>query len=160
MVDDPLHILLLAFLFNGNLACAARIQQLALCVNAFNNRFGSETIKLNNTTVLITLQDAWLSGFTDAEGCFNVTLFKRKEMKASAGYQVKLRFMIDQKDSLDTMLFIKSQLNLILTNRKLKNEIISTMYRVESNSFIKIPLIIKYLNIFKLKSKKQNSFNK
>ena len=34
------------------------------------------------------------------------------------------------------------------------------MYRVESNSFIKIPLIIKYLNIFKLKSKKQNSFNK
>jgi hypothetical protein len=76
------------------------------------------------------------------------------------GYQVKLRFMIDQKDSLNNMLFMKDQLNLILIHRKLKNGSTGTMHRIESNSLLKIPLIIKYINRFKLKSKKQESFNK
>jgi hypothetical protein len=76
------------------------------------------------------------------------------------GYQVKLRFMIDQKDSLNSMLFIKDQLNLFLTHRKLKKEDNGSMYRIESNSFIKVPLIIEYLKRFKLKSKKKESFDK
>jgi hypothetical protein len=99
-----------------------------------------------------------LAGFIDAEGCFNVTLLKRKAM--ARGYQVKLRFMIDQKDCLNTMLFIKDLLNLFLTNRKLKEGSVGVMHRIESNSFVKVPLIIEYLNKFKLKSKKQESFNK
>jgi len=76
------------------------------------------------------------------------------------GYQVKLRFMIDQKNSLVNMLFIKDQLNLFLTHRKLKKGTIGTMHRIESNSFVKVPLIIEYINRFKLKSKKQESFDK
>jgi len=76
------------------------------------------------------------------------------------GYQVKLRFMIDQKDSLDTLLYIKSQLNLFLTHRKQKKGLSGSMYRIESNSFIKVPLIVQYLNKFRLKTKKQESFDK
>ena len=34
------------------------------------------------------------------------------------------------------------------------------MHRIESTSFIKMPLIIEYLNKFRLKSKKQESFYK
>lgn len=45
-----------------------------------------------------------------------VTLFKRNAM--TLGYKVKLRFMIDQKDSLTTMVFIKDQLNLYLSHAK------------------------------------------
>ena len=76
------------------------------------------------------------------------------------GYQVKLRFMIDQKDSLDTLLYIKSQLNLFLTHRKQKKGLSGSMYRIESNSFIKVPFIVQYLNKFRLKTKKQESFDK
>ena len=76
------------------------------------------------------------------------------------GYQVKLRFMIDQKDSLDTLLYLKSQLNLFLTHRKQKKGLSGSMYRIESNSFIKVPLIVQYLNKFRLKTKKQESFDK
>ena len=90
--------------------------------------------------------------------CFNVTLLKRKAM--ILGYQVKLRFMIDQKDSLDTLLYIKSQLNLFLTHRKQKKGLSGSMYRIESNSFIKVPFIVQYLNKFRLKTKKQESFDK
>jgi L-amino acid N-acyltransferase YncA len=44
-----------------------------LWVKILNNRFGSNTIQFNNTAVSVTLQDAWLSGFT-AEGCFSVAV--------------------------------------------------------------------------------------
>jgi hypothetical protein len=76
------------------------------------------------------------------------------------GYQVKLRFMIDQKDSLNNMNFIKDQLNLFLTHRKLKKGISGTIHRIESNSFVKVPLIIEYINRFRLKTKKKDSFHK
>jgi hypothetical protein len=36
----------------------------------------------------------WLAGFTDGEGCFNITIFKSKT--TSAGLAVKLRFVITQ----------------------------------------------------------------
>jgi len=115
-------------------------------------------IKQKDNNVLPLLNNSWLSGFIDAEGCFNVTLFKRNAITLS--YQVKLRFIIDQKDNLDNMIFIKDQLNLLLTHRKLKKEKISNMFIIESNSFVKVPLIIEYLNKFMLKTKKQESFNK
>lgn len=76
------------------------------------------------------------------------------------GYQVKLRFMIDQKDSLESMIDIKNELNLFLTHRKLKNNDTSSMHRIESNSFIKVPLIINYLDRYPLKTKKRESFTK
>jgi hypothetical protein len=100
-----------------------------------------------------SLNDAWLSGLIDAEGCFNVTLFKRKAM--TLGYQVKLRFMIDQKDSLNEMLYLSNLVNLLLTHRKLKKIEVNNMYRIESNSFVKIPLILKYLDKYNLKTKKK-----
>lgn len=92
IVDNPSHILLLAFLFNGNLAQNHRIKQLALWVNALNNRFGPETLKLNDTPVSITLQDGWLSGFTDAEGCFNVSITENS--RYTLGHVIKMRYML------------------------------------------------------------------
>ena len=149
-VDDVKGIAILISLFNGNLVLYKRKMQFKKWLDNYN------TLELSNN-VLPLLNNAWISGFIDAEGCFNVTLFKRKSMVL--GYQVKLRFMIDQKDSLNEMLIIKNQLNLFLIPRKLK-QVIGTMYRIESNSLIIVPLIIEYLNKFKLKSKKKESFDK
>jgi len=150
-VDDKKGIFILTSLFNGNLILNKRKVQVKKWLDLLD-------IKEKPNTVLPLLSNSWLSGFIDAEGCFNVILFKRKAM--ILGYQVKLRFMIDQKDSLNSMLFIKDQLNLFLTHRKLKKEDNGSMYRIESNSFIKVPLIIEYLKRFKLKSKKKESFDK
>ena len=150
-VDDKKGILILIALFNGNLVLDKRKVQVKKWLDNIN-------IEQRNNNVLPLLNNSWLSGFIDAEGCFNVTLFKRKSM--ILGYQVKLKFMIDQKDSLGNMLFIKDQLNLFLTNRKLKKGSIGVMHRIESNSFVKVPLIIEYINKFRLKSKKQESFDK
>ena len=150
-VDDKKGILILTALFNGNLILQKRKVQVKKWLVILN-------LEQRNNNVLPLLNNSWLSGFIDAEGCFNVSLFKRKSM--TLGYQIKLRFMIDQKDSLEAMLFIKDQLNLFLINRKLKKGSIGSMHRIESNSFVKVPLIIKYLNEFRLKSRKQKSFDK
>ena len=151
MVEDKKGILLLTALFNGNLVLDKRKVQLKKWLDCLN------VVETDNKCLPL-LNNYWISGFIDAEGCFSVSLFKRKAM--TLGYQVKLRFMIDQKDSLENMIFIKNKLNLHLTHRKLKNNDTSSMHRIESNSLIKIPLIKKYLDTFPLKTKKRESFNK
>lgn len=105
-----------------------------------------------------SLKDGWISGFIDAEGCFNVTLFKRKAM--TLGYQVKLRFMIDQSESLNDMIILKEILHLILTYRKLKKGAVGNMHRIETSFFNKLPLKLNYLTSFTLKTNKKESFDK
>ena len=150
-VEDKKGILILTSIFNGNLVLEKRKIQLTKWLVALK-------IEKRDSNVYPLLNNSWISGFIDAEGCFNVTLFKRKAMKL--GYQVKLRFMIDQKDSLESMLLIKDQLNLFLTNRKINKAGTDSIHRIETNSFIKVPLIIDYINKFNLKTKKKEAFNK
>ena len=54
-------------------------------------------IKLIDKIIKPTLNDAWLSGFTDAEGCFNVKIEKRSN--TVTGFSVMLRFILDQQNS-------------------------------------------------------------
>ncbi len=44
----------------------------------------------------ITLNDSWLSGFTDAEGCFNTTVLANT--RYTLGYVIKMQFVLDQND--------------------------------------------------------------
>lgn len=151
MVFKQKDIIVLISIFNGNLFLNKRKKQL------------NKWLDLTNTPVidnkfLPSLKDGWISGLIDAEGCFNITLFKRKAM--TLGYKVKLRFMIDKSESLNDMIVLKEILNLILTHRKLKKGGIGNMHRIETSSFNKLPLIINYINLFNLKTQKKESFDK
>ena len=148
IVKDKKSLLLLIDIFNGNLFLDKRKIQI-------KNWFSALNIAELNCNVKPTLNDGWISGLIDAEGCFNSSLFKRKTM--SLGYKVKLRFMVDQKDCLENMLYLKNILNLFVMHRKSKAGI-QGMHRIESNSFTKIPLIINYLEKYNLKTKKKESF--
>ena len=159
MVDDPSHILLLAFLFNGNLACAARIQQLALWFNALNNRLGScgatpETIKLNNTPVPVTLQDGWLSGFTDAEGCFNVSITANSRYKL--GHVIKMRYILDQKYS-DILSRVYELFGFGKVTLRSGTD---NVYRYTATGFKALNDVIEYFKKFPLQTKKAFSFEK
>jgi len=135
-VDDKNGILVLTALLNGNLVLDKRKTQVKRWLDVLN----IAEIK-NNLLPHILLSSGWLSGLIDAEGCFNVSLFKREAM--TLGYQVKLIFMIDQKDSLEALLPIKEVWNMILTVRKLKDrETISV--RPKGESWNQFPLRGKY----------------
>ena len=154
MVDNPSHILLLALLFNGNLAQSHRIKQLTLWVNALNNRFGFETIKLNNTPVSVTLQDAWLSGFTDAEGCFNVSITANSRYKL--GHVIKMRYILDQKDN-DILSRVYELLGFGKVTLRSGTD---NVYRYTATGFKALNDVIEYFKKFPLQTKKAFSFEK
>ena len=154
MIDDPSHILLLAFLFNGNLAMDNRIKQLSLWINALNNRLGPDTIKLNNNPVLITLQDAWLSGFTDAEGCFNVSIIANS--RYTLGYVIRMRYLLDQKDSL----ILNKICELFGFGKVTLRSGTEDVYRYTATGFKTLQDVLSYFELFPLYTKKTNSFEK
>ena len=104
-MKDTKDILLLLYIFNGNLVLFHRQKQLEEWINTLNN---SENLNLALNPILMkpNLSDAWLSGFTDAEGCFNVSIKPR--LHTITGYRVSLRFLLDQKDAESTLLHIKN----------------------------------------------------
>nr|YP_010722991.1 homing endonuclease [Leptographium procerum]WDW20996.1 homing endonuclease [Leptographium procerum] len=154
MVDNPSHILLLAFLFNGNLAQNHRIEQLAKWVNALNNRFGNETIKLNNAPAMVTLQDAWLSGFTDAEGCFNVSITANS--RYTLGHVIRMRYILDQKDSV----ILNKVSELFGLGKVTLRSGTDNVYRYTVTGFKSMNNIIAYFKLFPLQTKKAFSFEK
>ena len=156
IVDNSSHILLLAFLFNGNLAQNHRIEQLAKWVNALNNRFGSETIKLDNAPVTITLQDAWLSGFTDAEGCFNVSITANS--RYTLGHVIKMRYLLvrAQKDSV----ILNKVYELFGFGKVTLRSGTDNVYRYTVTGFKPLNDVIAYFKLFPLKTKKALSFEK
>lgn len=60
-----------------------------------NSLYSGNNINLYS---FINLENAWLAGFIDAEGCFYGTYTKNKKMLM--GYQLLLRFVITQKELL------------------------------------------------------------
>ena len=154
IVDNPSQILLLAFLFNGNLALTHRIQQLSLWVKVLNKKFGENTIVLINKAVYITLQDAWLSGFTDAEGCFNISV--TSNTRYVLGHVIKIRFILDQKDEV-ILNIIKDLLGFGKVTLRSKTK---DVYRYTATGFKSMNDIISYFNLFPLLTKKAISYNK
>ena len=154
IVDNTSHILLLAFLFNGNLAINHRIQQISLWVQALNSRFGANTILLINTAVSLTLKDGWISGFTDAEGCFNVSI--TSNLRYSLGQVIKMRYLLDQKDK--NILFTIQ--NLFGFGKVTIRPKTNGVYRYTVTGFKSINGLIIYFKEFPLLTKKGRSFNK
>jgi hypothetical protein len=152
IVDNPSHILLLAFLFNGNLALTHRVQQLSLWVKALNNRFGENTLLFINIAISVTLQDAWLSGFTDAEGCFNVSITSNE--RYTLKNVIRMRYLLDQKDS-SILLVIQKLFGFGKVTLRSKTD---SVYRYTVTGFKSNKKIISYFKVFPLLTKKANSF--
>ena len=112
---------------------------------------------LINDLVNPTLKDYWLSGFTDAEGCFNVKIEKRSN--TYTGYRVILRFLLDQKNAQSLLLNIRELFGFgTVYLRKEGNN--NTVYRYHVNSFKGLVSIREYFLNYPLKTQKIESFKK
>jgi hypothetical protein len=114
-----------------------------------------------------SIKNAWLSGFTDAEGCFSVKIENRKK-----AFYVQLLFILDQKNGEEVLNSISLMLNantksaLKTVNKyvKIKKEInySNTMFRLtlscnDSKKLI-TSTILNYFYKYPLKTSKSKSF--
>lgn len=74
VVEDIASVALLIDLFNGNLVFPLKQASFALFLEASNKRSRTQVVEYIPTLVTPTLNDFWLCGITDAEGCFNCSL--------------------------------------------------------------------------------------
>jgi hypothetical protein len=100
----------------------------------------------------ISLLDAWLSGFTDAERCFNVSL--TQNINYLTGFVIKLRFILDQKDHI-ILTTIRALFNFGAVTLRYNTE---GVYRYTSTGFKRMVAIRAYFTAFPLKTHKLESF--
>lgn len=154
IVKSHSEIIALFKIFNGNLVLDHRIKQLKRWYEILNSTSLNLNIRDNLNTKflsgskLLSMESAWLAGFTDAEGCFNVNIIKRKE-------SVILRFILCQKNAEVVLLNIRSLIGHgYVTSEK------NSINRYTVNTFIGAKSIISYFTRFTLKTSKVDSFNK
>jgi hypothetical protein len=149
-VNKNSDLLKLANLFNGNLILPHRIKQLSLWIDILNSKGFYLDKSFNPVPKLLNLNDSWLAGFTDAKGCFNISVnYSRTNTR------VIFRFILDQKES--KLLF--DYMN-ILFNSGFITKRDNDNYRFTINSYIGLIPVIEYFNKYPLKTKKLISFNK
>lgn len=178
IVSENKGIFLLYILFNGNLVLESRIKQLTKWYLSLNTAiwFKWEYFTLTRTPAVKleaknpSLNDGWLSGFTDAEGCFSIKIANAKKK-----FYVSALFILDQKNedialNKISLLFnqtVKAKIrtcNRLISNSSLAktSNILNIMFRLtlscnHSNKII-ASKILEYFNSYKLKTTKSNSF--
>lgn len=98
----------LALLFNGNLILNKTRIRFEAYYNLIHNKFPDLPFFIDKPAIL-SLNNGWISGFTQADGGFNIQIKKRKNVKL--GYQIRLRFYLDQKGELEVLNLIKKVFN-------------------------------------------------
>jgi hypothetical protein len=174
IISGNKDIFLLYLLFNGNLRLQHRIDQLTKWNTNLNNasKFNFKLFFTQNIPELIkqvrlpSLNDAWLSGFTDAEGCFSVKIANSKK-----NYYVNLLFILDQKNeeillnNISLILNSKKKATLRTINKSVQTKVtLNTMYRLtlscNSNQSFIVDTILYYYNKYPLKTNKNESFKR
>ena len=147
-VRDKNNLIKIINIFNGNLITKAKIVQFELFVQAFNLKYNTN-INLINSTLKVSLDNAWLSGFTDAEGCFTCSAYLSK---ARNKHIVTVRYVISQKDDVEFSNYLANMINGYVSYLKSYDG-----YNTVVNSS-KLSTIIKYINTFPLQTKKHISY--
>lgn len=152
IVSDLKNCILLYLIFNGNLCMKHRIKQLNYWYEVLKNSTiinRLPNLVLNNKT--ISLKDAWLSGFTDAEGCFNINKYKHRGI---VYYQS--RFILDQKDE-----WLLNNISQLLVNKnltKLRSNHSDYRIAISCNDRYNNKKILDYFSEFSLKTTKYKSY--
>ena len=130
-------------IFNGNLFLYSRKEQFKLWLAAYNIKYKQKITYIENNN-RPCLSNSWLSGFTDAEGCFTCSIIDKP---VNVGL-VRLRYILSQKGNYDSMKYLADMLN--GKTHYLKSY---SGYNITVNT-TKLGIVIKYFDLYPLKTKK------
>ena len=149
-VRDKNNILKIISIFNGNIVTKAKKDQFRLWLKGFNLKYNM-SIKHIESSVKPSLNNSWLSGFTDAEGCFTSSVLKSSK---TGNIIVTVRYILSHKNDLEFSNYVADLLNGYTTYLKSYDG-----YNVTVN-FSRLSKIITYIEQYPLKTKKLISYHK
>jgi hypothetical protein len=94
IVHQKQLIELIILLFNGNIVLPTRKTQFNKFLNAYNKKPYSGKIDYSSFSLMPSLDNAWLMGFTEAEGCFTISLLSNSNA-------FRTRFILSQKGDIN-----------------------------------------------------------
>lgn len=150
VVEDSKKIALLVALFNGNIVFPLKHARFVLFLNAFNagSKGSYSRVDIINTLVIPTFSDAWLCGFTDAEGCFNCSLLGN-----SSAY--RYRFLLSQKG--DTNLVVLMHITTLIGGVVRPHSVVG-VNQLTVNGVRNIKSVFDYFDSQQLRTKKAKSY--
>lgn len=100
VTQNKIEISILISLFNGNIILPSRQKSFEKFLIGFNQWVSKGKIQLNtvilkNNTILPSLSNNWLSGFTDGEGCFTCSIGNSKGF--SFNFNISQKWEINKK---------------------------------------------------------------
>nr|YP_009690197.1 LAGLIDADG homing endonuclease [Porodaedalea pini]QEG56977.1 LAGLIDADG homing endonuclease [Porodaedalea pini] len=124
-------------LINGKLVSKPKYEQ--LIKHNYSADFNYTILPPSNS---FTLDNYWLAGFSQADGCFNISLVKSKTHKT--GYSVRLEFSLKQNDAVP--------LKLLYNTVKMGNlsQYSSGIWCYKSSGFKTAALLINYFDTYNL----------
>lgn len=152
-VSSRRGILCLLAIFNGNFLLEKTNKRLTSWCTLFKIE-KKPKINLHHSQLL---HHYWLSGFTDAEGCFSAYLSKDK--RYCLGQRLRLVFTLDQDSEKNVLELIKNGIGSgMVSLRKGKNVESKEMYRYSLWGKKGQKEVIKYLQQYPLRSQKKIEF--
>jgi hypothetical protein len=149
-VRNKKDILTLIQIFNGNILTKYKINQFKLWIQGFNKIYKMD-IKCLDQQHQLNLDNAWLSGFTDAEGCFTSSILTSKVTGKTI---VTVRYVVAQKNDIQFNKTLANQLNGYVTHVKSYNGYNTVVNHGKLNK------ILAYLHNNPLKTKKLISYRR
>lgn len=144
-VRDKEGLFKIISIFNGNLFLSSTKEKFKLWLCAYNKKYIKDIFYIEGINKP-NLNNSWLCGFTDAEGCFTCSI--TNENKPRTGCLISLRFILSQKSNFNEMKYLAEMLN--GKTHYLKGY---DGYNVTVNA-TKLSLVVNYFNTYSLKTKK------
>lgn len=140
-------------LFNGNIILPTRKIQLNKFIKGFNSWVVKGNIRLEpvvfiDNTIFPSLNNSWLAGFTDGEGCFTCSIGDKK------GFS--FNYSITQKG--ESNIIILKHLCLMFNGGKVSNHFVKNVYEYRIAGVKACPNIFPYYDKYTLLTKKSLSY--
>jgi len=155
IVADRDNIERLIHLFNGNLVLHKTNSRFELWLQSWNlsSREQRRVIPLSQNQLPSFDNNGWLSGFTDADGCFNAV--QTRDSRYSLGWRLRLRFILDQKSEKDLLEKVKNLFGSGVISRRRE---VDDMWRFTCTSILSHQVVTNYFTRYPLRTVKKVSF--
>lgn len=154
VVQSKSEIALIIYLFNGNLILPTKQESFQNFLDAFNLWVLKGKLNLNSVVyipsqILPSLTNSWLAGYTDAEGCFTVSILSNSNA-------FRFRYMIAQKGLIN--LPILTHIATLFNVGRVEKHFVENVFEYRANGLKNCCQLFPYFDSHSLFTKKGTSY--